>query len=98
VSLNGAALPPSSSVVRSTDADEQGRFELEDIPTTYRVAIPAEWIDDSRVSITFLTIQPDHDAWVKSFFREGKGGGYKGFWTSDGGILPAIPLAPQGGE
>ena len=63
-----------------------GRYEVP-------VAIPPAWIDDSRVSVTFLTIQPDHDAWVKSFFLEGKGGGYTGLWTSDGGSLPAIPYA-----
>ncbi len=68
-----------------------GRYEVP-------VIISPEWIDDSRVSITFLTIQPDHDVWVKSFFHEGKGGGYKGLWMGDGGLLPAIPFAPQGGE
>ena len=59
------------------------------------MAIPPGWIDDSRVSVTFLTIQPDHDAWVKSFFHEGRGGGYMGLWTGDGGLLPAIPFAPR---
>ncbi|MCA1694258.1 MAG: carboxypeptidase-like regulatory domain-containing protein, partial [Actinobacteria bacterium] len=36
VSLTGAALAPASSVWASCKADEQGRFTLEDIPTTYR--------------------------------------------------------------
>jgi hypothetical protein len=59
------------------------------------VKISPKWIDDSRVSITFVSIQPDHDAWVKSFFHDGKGTTYSGIWTSEGGILPAIPVATQ---
>ena len=62
------------------------------------MTIPPEWIDDSRVSVTFLTIQPDHDAWVKSFFLEGKGEVYTGLWTSEGGLLPAISYAMRDGE
>ena len=68
-----------------------GRYEVP-------VRIPPEWIDDSRVSITFVSIQPDHDTWVKAFFHEGKGTGYSGLWTSDGGLLPAIPYASPGAE
>jgi hypothetical protein len=59
------------------------------------VKIAPEWIDDSRVSITFMTIQPNHNAWVRSFFQEGKGTAYTGLWAEDGGLLPAIPLEAQ---
>ena len=82
--------PIRAKILRQLEIRD-GRYE---VPVT----IPPEWIDDSRVSITFLTIQPDHDAWVKSFFQEGKGGGYSGLWTSDGGLLPAIPYATRGDD
>lgn len=65
---------------------ENGRYEVP-------VKIPPELIDDSSVSVTFVTIQPDHEAWVKAFFLDGKGTSYRGIWTSDGDLLPAIPLA-----
>jgi hypothetical protein len=64
---------------------QDGRYEVP-------VKIRPEWVDDSRVSLTFLTIQPQHDAWIRSFFHEGKGTSYKGLWTGDGGLLPAIPF------
>jgi hypothetical protein len=62
------------------------------------VQIEPEWIDDSRVSLTFVTIQPDHDAWVRSFFHEGKGTKYSGIWADDGNLLPAIPFETQDGR
>ena len=68
-----------------------GRYEVP-------VKISPEWIDDSRVSLTFLTIQPAHDAWVKSFFHDGKGTSYKGLWTGDGAILSAIPFEVRDGK
>ncbi len=55
-------------------------------------SVAAELLDDSRISITFVTIQSKHDAWVKAFFEEGKGTTYSGIWLSDGDVLPAIPL------
>jgi hypothetical protein len=82
--------PTREKILRQLEIRD-GRYEVP-------VAIPPGWIDDSRVSVTFLTIQPDHDAWVKSFFLEGKGGAYTGLWTSDGGLLPAIPYAMRDGE
>jgi hypothetical protein len=54
------------------------------------VEISPELIDDSQVSITFVTIQPDHNDWVRAFFLEGKGTSYKGLWTADGGTMPEI--------
>jgi hypothetical protein len=62
-----------------------GRYEVP-------VKIAPELIDDSRVSLTFVSIQPNHDAWVRSFFHDGKGTSYSGIWAGDGGILPAIPF------
>jgi hypothetical protein len=64
---------------------QQARYE---IPVT----IPAAQVDDSKVSITFVTKQPEHDAWVKSFFQEGKGGPYSGIWTAEAATIPAIPV------
>jgi len=71
---------------------------LRDVRYRVPVKVPPEWIDDSRVSITFVSIQPDHDSWVKAFFHDGKGTKYSGIWTSDGGILPAIPFETQGSQ
>ena len=79
--------PIREKIFRQIEARRDGRYEVP-------VKIPPDAIDDSRVSITFLTIQPDHDAWVRAFFHEGKGTGYKGMWQSDGGLLTAIPFAP----
>jgi hypothetical protein len=59
------------------------------------VKIAPEWIEDSRVSITFVTIQPNHDAWVRSFFQEGKGTAYTGLWAEDGAMMPAIAFERQ---
>ena len=39
VALSGADLPPSSSVMCSTETDKHGRFSLDDIPTTFRFSI-----------------------------------------------------------
>ena len=64
---------------------QQARYE---IPVT----IPAAQVDDSKVSITFVTKQPEHDAWVKSFFQEKKGGPYSGIWTAEAATIPAIPV------
>jgi hypothetical protein len=68
-----------------------GRYEVP-------VRIPPELVDDSRVSITFVSIQPNHDEWVKSFFREGKGTKYEGIWTGESSVLPAIPYSMAGGR
>ena len=67
---------------------QDGRYEVQ-------VMVPPEWIDDSRVSITFLTIQPNHEAWIKSFFDQGQGTSYKGLWAGDDATLAAIPVKTQ---
>ncbi len=74
------------------------QLEIQDRRYHVPVKVAPEWIDDSRVSIVFLTIQPDHNAWVKSFFQDGKGTRYKGTWSEDSAILPAIPLTAQDGK
>ena len=43
-------------------------------------------LDDSRVSLTFVSVQPNHDAWVKTFFQ-GAGTIYQGIWAGDGGYI-----------
>ena len=45
-----------------------------------------------------VSIQADHDAWVKAFFHEGKGTKYSGIWISDAAVLPAIPFEAQAGN
>ena len=67
VSLTGPDLPPSSSVVGWTRTDAQGRFVLEDIPTTYRfqfavrkAKVKPPW-DDSWASAALRFERPDGD-------------------------------------
>jgi hypothetical protein len=82
--------PVREMILRQLDVRD-GRYQVP-------VKIPPEWIDDSRVRVTFVSIQPDHDAWVKAFFRDGKGTSYEGIWMSDGSILSAIPFEPERGK
>ena len=77
--------PVREKIFRQLDV-KAGRYEE-------KVKIDPDWIDDSRVSITFVTIQPDHNDWVRAFFLEGKGTSYKGIWTADGGTMPEIAFA-----
>ncbi|MGQ0633358.1 MAG: M56 family metallopeptidase [Planctomycetaceae bacterium] len=60
----------------------------------YRVNVqaPPELIEHSSVSVTFVTIQPEHDQWVQAFFHEGKGTKYSGIWSGDGGKLLSVPV------
>jgi hypothetical protein len=71
VSLTGADLAPASSVWASCKADGQGRFTLEDIPTTHRfqfevrmAQVKPPW-DDSWASAALRFEEPDGDlrAW-----------------------------------
>ena len=82
--------PIRERIFRQLDIEEGGY----EVPIT----IQPELIDDSRVSITFVTVQPDHDAWVKAFFDQGRGTTYRGIWSTDGDFLPAIPIAPPPGD
>lgn len=59
-------------------------------PYHVNVQVKPELVAHSRVSLTFVTIQPDHDQWVKAFFHKGKGTSYKGMWISDGQPLSEI--------
>jgi hypothetical protein len=77
--------PIRERIFRQLDARRDGRYR---VPVT----IPPGWIEDSRVALTFVTIQREHAAWVKAFFLEGKGTTYRGLWACDGAPLPAIPL------
>jgi hypothetical protein len=47
--------------------------------------------------LTFLTIQPDHDAWVESSLQEGKETSYKGLRTGHDATLQAIPFEARDG-
>jgi hypothetical protein len=80
--------PIRRKIFKQLDARKEGRYRVP-------VQIESDWIDDSRVSLTFVTIQPDHDAWVRSFFHEGKGTKYSGIWAGDGNLLPAIPFEAE---
>ncbi len=85
VFVGASQRPIREKIFRQLEILRDGRYEMP-------VKIPAEWIDDSRVSISFGSIQPDHDAWVQAFFHDGKGTSYSGIWTGDGGLLRAIPF------
>jgi len=87
----GESQKPSRDVILRQLDIREGRYEVP-------VKIRPEWIDDSRVSITFVTIQPNHDEWVKKFFQEGKGTSYSGIWTGASAVVPAIPFANAGGR
>lgn len=88
VFVGASRKPIKEKIFRQLDA-KPGRYQ---VPVT----IAPEWIGDSRVSLRFLTIQPNHDAWIKSFFHEGKGTSYKDLWAENDAPLPAIPLAQKG--
>jgi hypothetical protein len=83
--VGASQRPVRDRIFRQLDARKDGRYRV-------AVTIPPKSIDDSRVVLTFVTIQPEHDAWVKAFFLAGKGTAYKGLWAGDGAPLPAIPL------
>jgi hypothetical protein len=85
VFVGASQKPIRQKIFRQLEVLRAGRYQVP-------VKIPPEWIDDSSVSITFLSIQPDHAAWLKSFFQDGKGTKYSGIWTGDGGVMPAIPF------
>ena len=67
VSLTGPDLPPSSSVMRWMEADVNGRFVLDDVPTTYRFQFdvrksdPKPPWDDSWASAALRFDRPDGD-------------------------------------
>lgn len=82
--------PIRERILKQLDVRE-GRYEV-------AVKVPPELIDDSRVSITFVSIQPNHDEWVQTFFQDGKGAKYSGIWTAESNVLPAIPLVMAGGR
>ncbi|MFL5329820.1 MAG: hypothetical protein ACJ8C4_12990 [Gemmataceae bacterium] len=68
VSIGKPGTPGHSTIVKQLDI-RAGRYDL---PVTF----PRAQIADSKVGVTLVTIQKDHDAWVKSFFQEGQGTQY----------------------
>ncbi len=83
--------PIRAKVFRQLAISGDGRYRVP-------VKIAPQWIDDSQVSITFVSIQPDHNAWVKTFLQDGKGKGYSGIWSGDIVLLPAIPFETRGSK
>ena len=80
-----AGKPPRERIFRQIEI-QVGRYEEP-------VKLDPSSIDDAIVSVTFVTIQPKHNEWVKAFFLDGKGTNYSGIWTSDGGLVLAIVFA-----
>ena len=74
VFVGASRKPIRQKIFKQLDVLSEGRYRVS-------VKIDPEWIDDSRVSLTFVTIQPDHDAWVRSFFT-GQGTKYRGIWAA----------------
>jgi hypothetical protein len=91
VFVGASQKPIREKIFRQLEIRRDGRYEVP-------VKIRPEWIDDSIVSITFVSIQPNHDAWVRSFFHDGKGTSYQGLWAGDGGLLPAIAFDTRKSE
>jgi hypothetical protein len=91
VFVGASQKPIREKIFHQLDVRRDGRYR---VPMKVR----PDWIDDSRVSITFVSIQPEHDTWVRSFFLEGKGTGYSGLWVGDGGLLPEVPFEAAGGR
>jgi hypothetical protein len=85
VFVGASQKPIHEKIFRQLDI-QTGRYEVP-------VRIDPRWLDDSRVSIAFVTIQPDHEAWVRAFFHEGRGTSYKGMWVEDSALLPAMAYA-----
>jgi hypothetical protein len=85
VFVGASRRPIREKIFKQLAIVRDGRYQVP-------LKIAPEWIDDSRVSLTFVTIQPDHDAWVKSFFHDGKGTKYQGLWAEDNAPLPAVPF------
>ena len=94
-----AGRAESTKIFKQLDI-QSGRYE---VPVT----IPAVRVADSEVAVTFVTIQKEHDAWVKAFFLEGKGTSYQASgprtmpryprsrWGSSGGDAVRLSLEPD---
>ena len=79
-----AGWPESTKIFKQLDI-ESGRYE---VPVT----IPAVRVADSEVAVTFVTIQKEHDAWVKRSSWKAKVRRIRASWTEDHAMLPAIPV------
>jgi hypothetical protein len=88
VFVGASRKPVRRKILKQLEVRKEGRYRVP-------LKIETELIDDSQVSLTFVTIQPDHDAWVRSFFHEGNGTRYSGIWAEGGIVLPAIPFEAQ---
>jgi beta-lactamase regulating signal transducer with metallopeptidase domain len=75
-------------VLEQLSARESGGYHVD-------IQIDPELIDESSVSVTFVTIQPEHDEWVKAFFVEGRGTSYRGIWAADSQQLAQVALNGQ---
>jgi hypothetical protein len=56
-----------------------------------QVRVEPKYFDQSRVSISVYTRQPDNDKFIRDFFYGGSSG-YRGCWTGDGGELVELPI------
>jgi len=72
-------------IIRQRPAQEDGDYRVD-------VQVKPELFATSSVSVTFVTIQPEHDKWVQAFFHDGKGTKYSGMWIADGGNLAELPV------
>lgn len=73
-------------VFRQIEARPVGDYEVD-------VTVDPKFFAYSKVSTTFVTIQPEHDKWVDDFFHKGRGTSYKGLWSGDAGELRKLPVA-----
>jgi hypothetical protein len=71
--------------LKQVPAREEGGYQV-------NVQVMPKLIEHSSVSITFVTIQPEHDKLVQALIQEGKRTAYTGIWSSDGRTLPKLVI------
>lgn len=72
-------------IFKQLPAAAKGGYQVE-------TQVPPELFATSTISVTFVTIQPNHDAWVTDFFHAGKKTTYSGMWSGEGGLLSRTAL------
>jgi hypothetical protein len=83
--------PIRERIVRQLEIRRDGRYQVP-------VKIRPEWIDDSQVSIAFVSIKPDHEAWVQALVHDGIRTHSSRIWRRDVCLLSAIPFEIRSGK
>jgi hypothetical protein len=89
--VGASQKPIRERIFRQLEIHRDGRYQVP-------VKIRPEWIDDSQVSIAFVSIKPDHDAWAQALFHDGRGMHSSRIWRRDVCLLSAIPFEIRSGS